>query len=546
MPLLPDNTSKPWLQSAFPLHILARNGNPLEIEQLLIAGADVNLEDVLSTRPLHVAAMCNHLEAAKLFIHYGADIHDDSYYGITALFLAVKYGHFEMAQLLIQHGANPLQSSELSNSPCAFEYLLEQLDNGNHSGENIRPVIDTFYLIKNSFPELESYTLNMFDIEETFPISYMFRAMATESVTTDSQESLIALADFYNDSHLEEYYNNAKLLLHVLPTGNNYELSVDESTRYPFNSEGTADNYTYDFVLKSLKAYGEQESTSSLFEKVTQSYQLGHELTHHSGITEYAQKALDAYYQGDTLLLPSGWDGHFVNIILSHHQGLFGSANSGMRYKEHEAGVTFYKIYDPNEIDLSLIQNIMANQDPNLLEYDFIYQYGLLEQVSLVPGDNQLYGNCGLQSQREAIRGLLYVELLNEGKAPEEARSKAEEHFQEWNTFFNAFTVNHYFSNEVGLSPDAFIDIFYEMNKPSVQPVSKENHALSQVLINALMTPDYLPYFLEKLKDFSADYGIESTQHLFDNYHVDVKYLITTPPHMIEPFSPIHALEPMG
>ena len=121
-----DTDLKPWLNSSFPLHVLAVNGDPAEIEQLLMAGSDVNQEDFLSTRPLHVAALSNHIEAVKLFIEYGADVNDDSYYGITALHLAIMHENYDVAEVLLMANADPNIGAEDSFSPLLL--LFDQLD----------------------------------------------------------------------------------------------------------------------------------------------------------------------------------------------------------------------------------------------------------------------------------------------------------------------------------------------------------------------------------------------------------------------------------
>lgn len=557
-----DTSNKPWMRSAYPLHILARSGSPLDIETLLIAGEDVNKEDLLSTRPLHVAALSGNNEAIKLFLQYGADVNDDSYDNVTALHLAIKHENFDSAMILLEHGADPMAGKKEDVTPfeltifTLFQYIeaFEETES-----PKLLPILDeliqiielmgpecSFYLRENPEESVESS-----EFAESVPYNVILKVLASELDPSAQKDALLTLAA--SDSAHENYYVNAKTLLHIFPTGNNYDLNV-EGQKEPLSAEGFTKIYTTPFVMHSLEAYvnkieqaAEQDPLAHhIFSKLEKSYSLATELALNQ--TDYAtcEKALEAYYDGQTIILPTGWDGHFVNTILSHPQSVFASANSGQRYDAHEAGVTFYKIYDPYDIDADFIYDILNNEDELFLEYEAIYQYGLLENIDFMPGNNQEHGNCALQSHREGIRGLLYIELLNEGLTPELAREQGEMYFQEWNTFLNYYTLQQYFSENVGLPTEAYTDIFLDINLEQEKPLTKSEKDISQTLVNALMTPEYLPEFNSWLKEAVGYYGKQEIQKAFEPYGLDVGTLIAHPLHYHQHYiMPEHVTDPL-
>ncbi len=83
----------------------AQTGNIEALKRHLVAGADVNAKDDLSTTPLLYAAGRGHMEIAKLLIAKGADMNERSIGGAKPLYIAVLGGYKEIVELLIENGA---------------------------------------------------------------------------------------------------------------------------------------------------------------------------------------------------------------------------------------------------------------------------------------------------------------------------------------------------------------------------------------------------------------------------------------------------------
>ena len=102
----------------------ARDGRTAEAEQLLAAGADVELAEANGIRPLLMALLTNQLGVAHLLLEHGAEVNADDFWGRTPLFAAVEYRNrdlrnrdlvdapvdrgalLDVITLLIERGAN--------------------------------------------------------------------------------------------------------------------------------------------------------------------------------------------------------------------------------------------------------------------------------------------------------------------------------------------------------------------------------------------------------------------------------------------------------
>lgn len=91
-----------------PLHLAAERGHTGAVEELLAAGADINVRNHLSDSPLHRAASRGHTAVIRLLINAGADINalGRGREGETPLHFAALNGHQETIQVLVQLGAD--------------------------------------------------------------------------------------------------------------------------------------------------------------------------------------------------------------------------------------------------------------------------------------------------------------------------------------------------------------------------------------------------------------------------------------------------------
>jgi ankyrin repeat protein len=89
---IPDRGWRPATKGGLtPLLYAARDGRTAEAEQLLAAGADIELADANGIRPLLMALLNNQLGVVDLLLKHGADVNADDFWGRTPLFAAVEY-----------------------------------------------------------------------------------------------------------------------------------------------------------------------------------------------------------------------------------------------------------------------------------------------------------------------------------------------------------------------------------------------------------------------------------------------------------------------
>ncbi|XP_048696434.1 ankyrin repeat domain-containing protein 29 isoform X3 [Caretta caretta] len=85
----------------------ARKGNLALLQLLLNSGrVDVDCRDSLGTTALMVASHYGHIECVRELVLQGADINLQREDGGTALLAACQYGHTRVVETLLKHGAN--------------------------------------------------------------------------------------------------------------------------------------------------------------------------------------------------------------------------------------------------------------------------------------------------------------------------------------------------------------------------------------------------------------------------------------------------------
>ena len=83
-----------------------KDGLSQYVNELIKAGADVNMKDAEEDTALNLAAIMGHEACLKLLIAAGADVNHSDIYGYTALMLAVARNHTLCVKELIESGAD--------------------------------------------------------------------------------------------------------------------------------------------------------------------------------------------------------------------------------------------------------------------------------------------------------------------------------------------------------------------------------------------------------------------------------------------------------
>jgi ankyrin repeat protein len=102
------------------LTIAASSGYSSEVERLILAGAEVDVETSQGATPLYFAIINRKPEAVKTLIEYGADVNKTSVLNETPLLLAINVQNLEIAETLIRGGADINYQNKAGVTPLHY------------------------------------------------------------------------------------------------------------------------------------------------------------------------------------------------------------------------------------------------------------------------------------------------------------------------------------------------------------------------------------------------------------------------------------------
>jgi len=104
-----------------PLSATVVNGNYDTAAFLILAGADVNAQDLSGSAPLHRAAFFGRTDLVILLIENGAKVNiRNSILDSTPLHSAVQEGHVDAVEALLKAGASALAKDEEGKTPIYY------------------------------------------------------------------------------------------------------------------------------------------------------------------------------------------------------------------------------------------------------------------------------------------------------------------------------------------------------------------------------------------------------------------------------------------
>ncbi|XP_012860170.2 ankyrin repeat domain-containing protein 29 [Echinops telfairi] len=87
------------------------------VRELVLQGADINLQREDGGTALLAASQYGHMKVVDTLLKHGANIHDQLYDGATALFLAAQGGYLDVIRLLLSSGAKVNQPRQDGTAP---------------------------------------------------------------------------------------------------------------------------------------------------------------------------------------------------------------------------------------------------------------------------------------------------------------------------------------------------------------------------------------------------------------------------------------------
>ena len=528
----------------YPLHIAARMGDLSAVKKLVESGQKVSQTDLFGSTPLHMAAMYGHKDVVEYLISKGANVNAKTYeYAknlyYTPLELAVKYApDTATLSLLLQKGAivvywdDPLfmlidaldvayEKKDYQKFDLALS-KLEVLGQGNKSalwcflgGEDL-PVAVLLQNFATELNDLQFYNRMMDCVNKLYAV--------------DSQE-------------IAHHYVVAKNLLHAFPSENNYKYKIGAYSAV-ISAEGHFAVFTSALAAKTLQGYCQNisgvwdaqgfkqikakypqtkesllndvgyfsEQKQAIFSQVEKTFALGAEAKQNAGQFAFSEALFKAYNEGKTILLPCGWDGHAIDIILNKDLNLFIVANAGDSFPSLPSGINAYN----HKFALSAndIYQILNNHQKMEMEFKRFYDLGLYrnEDYSLELPE-QAFGNCAWFSQQVSEQALLFLEVSAVVKDHNLAITLSQQWFAQLDEYQKTSILKEYLAAP-NLEVAVLGDILLTYHSKLTTPEEKER---AKLMLDTLTSSDYKSAFNQYYNQHTYDVSPELKQFIKDN-----------------------------
>lgn len=526
------------------LHHAARVGDLFSVMKLVAQGHNVNEKDLFHSTPLHMAAMYGHKAIAEFLIQKGANIDAKTYkmekFALTPLDLAAQYApSTDMFSFLLKKGAQPEHWDLL-----VFALLDKAVDSyENHDYKTFELIFNKIDIASQNKNALWVYTES-----EVKPILVLCKVLASEIADGQYHQRLMQTVNslsLVDKSSLAARYMGAKNLLHAFPSGETYYYHIGPN-KVKMSAQGYYSVMTVELAAKTLGAYLQKQLFSldskgyqviktkyplsnetilknaesftqeklTVFQKVETIFKLGDNTILKAALYDNSVELFKRYEAGETLLLPSGWEGHAIEVIINKPLNLFMVANSGERFEDVKPGLNAFNLQFPLTADN--IYSILTNEEQINLEFKHFYDLGLEQnqQYSFLH-PSQTFGNCSWYSQQIAQKALLYIELSQSINNPALALSIAEQWFAEYTEFHLTHVLKTYLNDpflEVGALGDILVNYHMKLESPAQQERAK-------LILDVLTDNAHKNEFNNYVKENHADFTPELKKYITDNHY---------------------------
>ncbi|MFO1258940.1 MAG: ankyrin repeat domain-containing protein [Gammaproteobacteria bacterium] len=482
------------------LHMAALKGDLFTAKKLLQQGFNVHMRDIYSSTPLHLAAFNGHLEMAELLVQAGAKVDSESYINITPLFLAIQNHHPQMVMFLLKAGANPNFIMREVGTPYALllNMIFDELEVlSSYPETNTDRIFNQIEMLKYlGDPEYGEPIINGAG-EGSYLASVLMSVMASKAHVTDLQEKILNACEAILIPDLHQLYLEIKNLLHSFNMSSSYTVEVPHYGILNIKSEGHWSNWTTELARSSITDFLREVDIApksgfkySIFESIESILKYSDYLSKNNS-EDVASDVYKRYQAGEMVLLPTGWDGHFVAFLL--HDNYLIVCNSGLRFQTKISGATMYEITQPEALTSNMILDILNNHDQTDLEYNLHYTLGL-NPIYNLEFPNQEIGNCAWYSFLPAIKSMIFLKVSEMGIDMPHAETITEDYFRDWYEFHKTWILDHYLENHANANFDILMDIFIKEATSYDDEPNPRLDTLFEVLSG--------PFYQDKFADF--------------------------------------------
>lgn len=521
------------IQHSYPLHYAAAEGD-LELLTML---TDLDHRDSLDSTPLHVAVYKNHLPVVQFLVEKGADINAMAYGEFSPLALAVKQEYTDIIQYLLNQESVVIDQNALLYAMTHLADIIETLNNDISGAGNMDPLIDCLATIEKMSQGMEVALIKDPESDEYLPISIILEILSQETKHMDASLLLVQSADKIKifDHSYDTFIQN-KLLTHLFAIDGHYDIrySNDEQKEViaTLDAEGLIGPYAIDYAKNSIQEYLRSDPQAlndrgrEGFEKVQTTIEKSYHLFQHAHDVEVISEYIERYQKGEMLFIPSGWDGHFVVIIADGQNHYLVSANTGEAFDKMPSGSIFYQMKHPENFTNDVLSKILSNEEQFDLEFDLYYKLGLTPVYQL-ESPPQVVGNCGWRSVEVSVKALLFLEYINQGLEPGQAKDLADLHYQDWFGFSKMTFLEDYLAHDLTADVNmlaALLQSGHDSLYDDQLPLNLYELQTAQLLLETLASPEFKDAFEGLDIDFSQ--AIQPLRGLLAEYNVGM------PPHV--------------
>lgn len=487
--------------------LAARYGNTLKIEEMIkFHGKElVNKQDNFGTTALHLAVMHGHIDTIKLLLSQPKikislnayeNLEEGSHY--SPLDMAIKYHQsIDIIEILLNAGASTNNTTEQILEWIFGSDLLSGAEENNlitvGDYQAFEQAIGILEILVKDIPEM----LYIGDMPLTITLKFV------SSYLTDPQAKLLVknlidnlIEDDGDIDHIETSYLLAKDFTHAFASDKNY----DVLNTY-FVGMMAAEGHLPPFVVQSfhdavvdyagLANYTDLQTT--VFSELKTTYYAADFAAKNAGLYDTSKMLYQMYSEGKTILLPTIWKEHAIDIILDKNLGLYFVSNAGDRHETLFPGVHAYKNTTPIEVDD--IYHILTNGNQYNLEYENYYKLGLVAEPDFSQSfSDQTYGNCGLYSLLMANWTLTYINIYKYTDNPILSRELADLWHKDIAEHHKTLVLEKYLSQPYFADDNPLYDALTVYESKLDHPEKFEQATL---LLDYLTSPDHIIEFRE-------------------------------------------------
>ena len=501
--------------------LAARSGDFCQVSDLLnLYGKQLlNSQDHFGSSALHMSVMYGHQELVALLlaqpgIKVNLQAYQDTGMGNTysPLDLSIKYKQpVEMVELLLQSGAS-------SHYPIMLLVMLFEQALGTDDYQIFEQAIIKLDAIEKKIPQI-------IYLDGT-PLSTIL--CQVNCFIDNPQEKLLMqkMIDTIvnNDvNHYADKYVTAKNFTHAFPSSHRYS-TINKISKSLFESEGHFTVFTVksfheaviDYqVILNMDIANYNKLKTEVFSEVGAAFYGAEKAILNAGLYDTSQMIYQLYNDGQAILLPTGWSGHAVDVILDKSLGLYVVANSGEKHESLSSGLTAYNHHKDNPISPDEIYYILNNEDQYNLEYEHYYNLALTKNTNFSQVfPHQEYGNCALNSLLLASWSLIYINIFKSTQDHVIAKEMADCWHKDIVEHHKTMTLKNYLADPYFKDDKALYDALIKY-EAKIDHVEKE--AQTQLMLDYLTSSEHVSAFESFYKKNQGKFSSDLKNYIQDN-----------------------------